>query len=81
MTDRLRKIFHLLSEQRERFNTISAKDAPSDSETSELVELRTKLTAGESEFQDALDEDGKPAVREVDATELTTEQRERLEPA
>ena len=79
MTDRLRKILHLLSEQRERFNTIYAKDAPSDSETSELVELRTKLTAGESEFQDALDEDGKPAVREVDATELTTEQRERLE--
>ena len=75
MTERLTKIMRSLSEWREKVNTIAAVAEPTEAQTAELTELRTKLTAGETEYREALDAEG-DEVRDVT---VSAEDRERLE--
>ena len=74
MTERLKKILRSMSEWREAVNTIAAISEPTDAQAAELTELRTKLTAGETEYREALDAEG-DEVRDG----LTGEERERRE--
>ena len=75
MTERLKKIRRSMSEWRAKVNTLAAVDEPSDAQTAEIVELRGKLTTGETEYREALDAEG-DEVRDV---HVSAEERERRE--
>ena len=80
MTEKLRRIMARQSETRERLNHLLGIDEPSDAETRELTDLRSKAQGLETELREALDdpesatEPGEPGGATVDP-----ETRERLE--
>ena len=72
MKERLTKIMRDMSEWREKVNELAIVAEPTEAQTAELVELRSKLTAGETEYRNALDAEG-----DTETGEVTAEERER----
>ena len=72
MTEKLRRIMARQSETRERLNHLLGIDEPSDAETRELTDLRSKAQGLETELREALDdpesatEPGEPGGATVD---------------
>ena len=79
MTKELIELLTKQSEHRERVNILSGKAEPTETETAELTELRTKLTTIEPEIRTQLaKEEGLPGEPLADRT-VTQEDRERRE--
>ena len=74
MTKKLRDIMKKQSEQRSKLNTLSALEELTAPQVQEQLSLRESLTASETEYRAALDEQAEE--RDV---ELDTEDREKLE--